>query len=210
MAKMDERTGRRGRGHLRTRMAQGLLALVPLIVTVIVLRFLLQVTSGILLPLIDPWLDHWPAVARALLSLGILLLLIYLLGLVASQVVGRRVLEWGEAVVLKVPFVKAIYSASKQVVAAFQGPGARSFKSVVFIEFPGPGMRAVGFLTGGFSDTDGRAWVTVFVPTTPNPTTGFLQVVPESDVMRTDFTVEEGVKMVMSLGSLMPGRPVRL
>lgn len=207
----DSRALRRGFSHLRTRMAQGLLALVPLIVTFLVLRFLLQVTSGILLPLIDPLVDHWPPFGRALLSLGVLLGLLYLLGLVASQVVGRRVLDLGEAIVLRVPFVKVIYSASKQVVAAFQGPGARSFKSVVFIEFPRPGMRAVGFLTGRLAAGDGgRGWVTVFVPTTPNPTTGFLQVVPESDVVRTDFTIEEGVKMVMSLGALVPDRPVPL
>lgn len=210
MAKSGGTAMRRAWWHLRTRVAQGMLALVPLIVTVVVLRFLLDVMSGILLPLIDPWVDHWPPFARAMLSLAVLLGLLYLLGLVASRVVGRRVLEVGETLVLKVPFVKTIYSASKQVVAAFQGPGARSFKSVVFIEFPRPGMRAVGFQTGRFTDGEGRAWVTVFVPTTPNPTTGFLQMVPEADVTRTDFTVEEGVKMVMSLGALVPQRPVRL
>ena len=205
----DEPHGTRlSRAHFRTRMAQGMLALVPLIITVVVIRFLLDVTSGILLPFIDPAVDHWPRAARVALSLGILLAIIYVLGLVASQVVGRRILGLGEAVVLRVPFVKVIYSASKQVVAAFQGPGAKSFKSVVFIEFPRVGMRAVGFLTGRFTHPDGSVWVTVFVPTTPNPTTGFLQVVAERDVIRTDFTVEEGVKMVMSLGALMPERGV--
>lgn len=191
-------------------MAQGLVALVPLVVTVLVLRFLFNFTSGILLPFIDPAVDHWPFWARALLSLALLLLGIYALGLIASAVVGRRLLDLGEAVLLRVPFVKVIYRASKQVVAAFQGPGARAFKSVVFLEFPRPGMRAVAFQTGRFTASDGREWVTVFIPTTPNPTTGFLQVVPAAEVIRTDFTVEEGVKMIMSLGALMPEREISL
>ena len=134
--------------RLRVRMAQGMVALVPVLVTVVVLRFLLGFTAGILLPLVDPAVDHWPFVARAGLSLALLLLGLYLLGELTSRVVGRRILTLGETVVLKVPFVRTVYRAAKQVMDAFQGPGARAFKSVVYIEFPRPGMRAVGFVTG--------------------------------------------------------------
>lgn len=185
-------------------MASGLVVLIPLVVTVAVIRFLFDFTSGILLPVVDPAVDDWPAGARAALSLGILLVVVYLLGLVATHVVGRRVLALGEGVVLRLPFVKVIYSVSKQVVAAFQGEKSRAFKSVVFIEFPREGMRSVGFSTGQVVMEDGSIWATVFVPTTPNPTTGFLQIVPVDAVVRTDFTVEEGIKMVMSLGALVP------
>ena len=170
-------------------MAQGMVALVPVLVTVVVLRFLLGFTAGILLPLVDPAVDHWPFVARAGLSLALLLLGLYLLGELTSRVVGRRILTLGETVVLKVPFVRTVYRAAKQVMDAFQGPGARAFKSVVYI--------------------DGGRWTTVFVPTTPNPTTGFLQVVREAEVVHTGFTVEEGVKMIMSLGALVPGEDAR-
>jgi uncharacterized membrane protein len=119
-------------------------------------------------------------------------------------VVGRRILGLGERLVLRLPFVKMIYSTSKQVVAAFQGQQRRAFKSVVFIEFPRPGMKAVGFVTGQVRLEDGTAWETVFVPTTPNPTTGFLQLVPAGTAVQTGYTVEEGVKMIMSLGALTP------
>ena len=81
---------------------------------------------------------------------------------------------------------------------------AKAFKSVVFVEFPHPGMRAIGFVTGTVADASGVSWKTVFVPTTPNPTTGFLQIVRSEDLVSTSYTVEEGIKMVMSLGVLMP------
>jgi uncharacterized membrane protein len=190
--------------HFKARMASGLVVLIPLVVTVAVIRFLFNFTSGILLPIVDPAVNTWPPGARAALSFAILIVVIYVLGLVARNIVGRRILQLGESVVLKVPFVKVVYSVSKQVVATFQGEQSRAFKSVVYVEFPRPGMRAVGFLTGEVEMEDGSRWNTVFIPTTPNPTTGFLQVVPVADVVRTDYTVEEGIKMIMSLGALAP------
>ena len=190
--------------HFKARMASGLVVLIPLVVTVAIIRFLFNFTSGILLPIVDPAVDNWPAGARAALSFAILIGVIYLLGLIAANIVGRRALSVGESLVLRVPYVKVIYSVSKQVVAAFQGQQSKAFKSVVFIEFPRPGMRAVGFLTGEVRMEDGSLWNTVFVPTTPNPTTGFLQIVPVQAVVKTDYTVEEGIKMVMSLGALAP------
>lgn len=188
----------------KTRMASGLVVLIPLVITVGVIRFLFDFTSGILLPFIDPALADWPLLARAALSFAILLLVIYLLGALATNIVGRRVLSLGERVVLKLPFVKVVYSVSKQIVAAFQGQGSKAFKSVVFVEFPQPGMRAIGFVTSSMKRPDGSEWSTVFVPTTPNPTTGFLQLVPQESIEQTGFTIEEGIKMVMSLGVLVP------
>jgi uncharacterized membrane protein len=188
----------------KTRMASGLVILIPLVITAAVIRFIFQFTSGILLPFIDPALADWPVLARAALSLAILILVVYLLGALATNIVGRRVLSLGERVVLKLPFVKVVYSVSKQIVAAFQGQGSKAFKSVVFVEFPQPGMRAIGFVTSDVTRSDGSEWSTVFVPTTPNPTTGFLQLVPRASLEQTGYTVEEGVKIVMSLGVLTP------
>jgi uncharacterized membrane protein len=190
--------------RFKTRMASGLVILIPLVITGVVIRFLFMFTSGILLPFIDPALASWPAVARAALSLSILLVVIYVLGSFATNIVGRRILSLGESVVLRLPFVKVVYSISKQVVAAFQGRGSDAFKSVVFVEFPHPGMRSIGFVTGRIVREDGSVWNTVFVPTTPNPTTGFLQLVPQDALVKTGYTVEEGIKMVMSLGVLVP------
>ena len=199
-------------GLFRRRMASGLVALIPIVVTIAVLRFLFTFTASILLPLVDPATEAWPPAARAALSVAILLLVIYVLGALATNFVGRRILGFGESVVLRLPFVKVVYSASKQVVAAFERREARAFKSVVYLEFPRPGMRALGFVTGKVSDAAGTTWTTVFVPTTPNPTTGFLQLVPQEELVPTGYTVEEGIKMVMSLGVLVPdaGIPAQL
>lgn len=185
-------------------MASGLVVLIPLVVTIGVIRFLFGFTSGILLPIVDPAVADWPPLWRAVLSLGVLVLGLYLLGEIAHHVVGRRVLALGEGIVMRVPLVKVVYSASKQVVAAFQGRGTRAFQSVVYLEFPREGMRAIGFVTSTTRREDGDLWSTVFIPTTPNPTTGFLQLVRENDLIRTTYTVEEGIKMVMSLGVLVP------
>ena len=198
--------------RLTTRMAAGIVALIPVVVTVAVLRFVFNLTAGILLPVVEPIVGTWSPLARGALSLGLLLVAVYLLGELATNVVGRRVLSLVEDIVLRVPFVKVVYSASKQVVTAFQGRGARAFKSVVFIDFPHPGMRSVGFVTSSFRRADGSDWSTVFVPTTPNPTTGFLQILPSHELETTTMTVEEGIKVVMSLGVLMTesvpeGRP---
>jgi uncharacterized membrane protein len=190
--------------HFKTRIASGLVVLIPLVITLAVIRFLFDFTSGILLPVIDPAVEDWPALARAGLSLLILVVVVYLLGALATNIVGRRVLSIGEGVVLRLPFVKVVYSISKQVVAAFQGQGSQAFKAVVFVEFPQPGMRAVGFVTSRMTREDGSVWNTVFVPTTPNPTTGFLQLIPQERLEQTGYTVEEGIKMVMSLGVLVP------
>lgn len=190
--------------RIRRRIASGVAALVPIVVTIAVLRFVFGLTSSILLPFLGPAVEAWHPLARAALSLGILVVLVYLLGELAANLVGRRILGMGESLVLRVPFVKVVYSASKQVAAAFERRQARPFKAVVFVEFPGPGLKAVGFVTGEIADDSGTVWSTIFVPTTPNPTTGFLQIVRNDDLVHTGYSVEDGIKMVMSLGVLMP------
>lgn len=190
--------------RLRSRMTSGVVALVPLAITVYVLRVLFGLTAGIFLPFIDPAVEDWPWLWRAGLSLAVLIAFIYFLGELATNLVGRRILQIGESALMRVPIVKVVYRASKQVVNAFQRPNSKAFKEVVFVEFPRPGTRAVGFLTSTFTGEDGGTWHTVFVPTTPNPTTGFLQFLPADQVTHTEFTVEEAFKMVMSLGVLQP------
>lgn len=191
-------------GRFATRMASGIFALIPIIVTFLVLRFVFNASAGILLPIVEAAAGSWPPPARAALALAILLVGVYMLGEVAAHVVGRRVLAIAEDVVLRLPFVKVIYSISKQVVSAFQGQGTKAFKSVVYVDFPHPGLKSVAFVTSDFTKPDGSAWSTVFVPTTPNPTTGFLQIVRRDDLERTEMSVEEGIKMIMSLGVLRP------
>jgi uncharacterized membrane protein len=193
-------------GRIRSRLVSGVAALVPLFITIFVLRALFGFTAGILLPILDPAIDHWPAAAKIALSLVVLLLTVYALGELTAHMVGRRIISLAEEILLRVPVVRVIYKASRQVVSAFERKDRSAFRSVVMVEFPRPGMRSIGFITSSFESSDGSSWNTVFVPTTPNPTTGFLQILRASEVVATDFTVEEAFQMVMSLGVLSPGR----
>ena len=194
-------------GRFATRMASGIVALIPILITFAVLRWVFNITAGILLPVIDDVVGGWPPLAEAALAVLILLALVYLLGEIAAHVVGRRILALVEALVLRLPLVKTIYSVSKQVVGAFQGQGSKAFKSVAYVDFPHPGLKSVAFVTSDFVKPDGSEWSTIFIPTTPNPTTGFLQIVERGKLERTGMTVEEGIKMIMSLGVLKPDGP---
>lgn len=189
--------------HIRRRLAAGVVVLIPLGITIFALRFLFTAFTGLLQPVLDPLIGELPFWARALLSLGTLVAILLIVGQVATNVLGRRAISVFERVVLRIPVVRPIYQATKQVVDAFSTPKA-GFQSVVMIEFPRPGLKAIGFLTNTLQGEDGHSWSTVFIPTTPNPTTGFLQVVRTAETTRLDWTVEDAVKTIMSLGVLSP------
>jgi uncharacterized membrane protein len=193
-------------GRIRSRLVSGVAVIVPLFITVFILRALFGFTARILLSILGPAVEHWPVGARIALSAVILFLVVYALGELAAHVVGRRVISLAEAILLRVPLVRVIYKASQQVVSSLEGKERSAFRSVVLVEFPHPGLRSIGFVTSRFEKPDGSAWSTVFVPSAPNPTTGFLQILPTSSVIPTEFTVEEAFQMVMSLGVLSPGR----
>lgn len=193
-------------GRFRARMVSGIAVLVPLFITLWVLKALFGFTVGMVLPVLGPAVDHLPPMVRVALSAALLLLWVYALGELAAHVVGRRILSFGDALLLRVPVVRVVYRVSRQVVSSFQRQDQSPFKSVVLVEFPRKGMRSVAFVTSTVPRPDGSEWKTVFIPTTPNPTTGFLQILPASDVTPTDFTVEEAFQMVMSLGVLSPVR----
>lgn len=208
----------RVRNNVRNRMVSGVLLLVPFGVTLLVMRWLFRWLAGFLQPTVMRLASALPAghflrstptayleVGVAALSVVILLGLLYLMGVIGHFVVGRKVIGLGEMIVLRIPLVRTIYTATKQVMEAVSLPDRAAFKSVVLIQFPHPGMRAVGFLTGYLQDSEGRKYCKVFLPTTPNPTTGFFEVVPAEDVTITDMPIEEAFKMVISGGIISPG-----
>lgn len=126
------------------------------------------------------------------------------MGIVTGRVLGQRFLNWGESFILRIPIIKTIYSAAKQVVDALSVPNRKSFKSVVVIEYPRPGIKVVGFLTGVTTDEAGVQWCRIFIPMSPLPTSGFLHLVPASEVRIADLTVEEAFKMLISGGVIAP------
>ncbi len=192
-------------GFLRTRFVTGLFVSFPLVVTLFFGRFLFD--------LIDRWADPIsrrlfdrpiPGFGAAVFIVGV-----FLLGVLAHNVIGRRVLQFGERLFARIPVLRAVYTGTREVTRAFAGNRAKSFRRVVLVPFPTEGVWAVAFVTTEFEDTtpDGpRRVIAVFLPTTPNPTTGFFLVYPEASVRATDMSVEEAIRMVISGGLVAAGQ----
>lgn len=191
---------------LRAHLLSGLLVMVPLWITYVVVTTVFQTMASVLKPLIRllPWALSDTAVF--VLSVLAFILVLLVVGMVASWVVGRRMLRWGESLILKIPMIKTIYAAAKQVMDAISLPNKKAFKSVVLIEYPRVGLRTLAFVTGLTTTQDGRVCCRVFVPTTPNPTGGFLLFVPVEDVLVTDITVELALKIIISGGFIAPDK----
>jgi len=192
--------------HLRKYCLAGLLTVLPLLITLIVLRFLFQLIGGLFSPVLGELFPDTPIWLKYLILISAVFLLLYFLGLLSSHFVGRWF--WGqvESILLKIPLLRIVYRASREVVRVFSGPEKGTFREVVIVEFPRPGMKAVGFLTGSLQDELGKLYYKIFIPTTPNPTTGFLEIVEQSSVVRSSLTIEEGISVIMSGGILGPER----
>lgn len=142
------------------------------------------------------------------LGLVVLVLIVIGVGWAAQQAVGRELITIGRNWLKRFPLTRTVYGAASQIVEQIIGEDRRFFKSCVLVEYPRPGCWAVGFLTseaaGEISDAASEDSVAVFLPTTPNPTSGFLAFLPRSQVRRLDMTVEEGFKLVVSAGAVTP------
>lgn len=143
----------------------------------------------------------------SLLALVLAAALITTVGVAAQYYIGRRMLEWLDTAMMNVPVANKFYGAIKQVNEAFSG-NKNSFKTVVLVEFPREGMYSVGFLTSEqhaeVQQKTHEQVVAVFIPTTPNPTSGFLVLVPKDKVTKLDMSVADGIKYIVSLGSIAP------
>ena len=198
---------KRFKNTVRNRMISGLLVLVPLGITVVVLELLFSWTAGFFSPIIAVLLpEDINQFYVKLISIAVFVILIYVVGVITAAVIGKRFLTLGEWALMKIPIVKSIYSASKQVVEAVSLPSKAAFKAVVIVEFPRQGMKAIGFLTGQMKDERGDVLYKIFIPTTPNPTSGFLEMVRPEETVITDMPMEEAFKMIMSGGIISPER----
>lgn len=191
----------------------GLLVIVPLWITFLVLRAVFSAMAVVVEPVLQaiPITEvvpvFWREDAIFFASVLIFAALVYFVGWVTTYVMGRRMVSLGETVIMRIPVVKSIYSAAKQVVDTFSMSSKKAtFKSVVLVEFPRVGLFAIAFVTGTIRDQSGRRLYKVFIPTSPNPTTGFLAILEEQDVRGTDVSVEDGLKMIVSGGVISPER----
>jgi len=147
----------------------------------------------------------------SLLAIVVAVGLVTLIGLLARYYMGKRMIAWADSVMLRVPVLNKIYGTIKQIDEAFTSSKKSSFKTVVLIEYPRAGVFSVGFITSDRADEieskTGKKCVPVFVPTTPIPTGGFLIFVPETEVIKLDLSVADGLKYIISMGALSSDPP---
>ncbi len=192
--------------HLRTKIFAGILVVLPLGITFLVLKFVFNTLDSILDPLI-PNIDislfhrvyHLPGIG--IISFFVLL---YLIGLITTNVLGRELISWGDRLFKTIPVVKNIYTSSKQLTDAFSATKRGSFRQAVFVEFPQEGNYVLGFVTNELIDLQRQTKVTVFVPTAFVPPQGFLLFLPKEKILPAQLTIEEAIKAIMSVGIVTP------
>lgn len=189
--------------HLKTFIFRGFLAIIPLALSYFVLRFLYLAVDQRVARLIEGWLGF------NIPGLGIVLVLVilYLLGLAASNWAGRGFFAVIERISTRIPVIKTIYQLGKQIGAAIALPEKQAFKKVVMVEHFRPGVWSVGFVTGHVADAkSGERLLKLFIPQGPNPTSGFMVVVKEAQVRELDWSVAEAMNTVISGGLSGPER----
>ncbi|MDP2730225.1 MAG: DUF502 domain-containing protein [Dehalococcoidales bacterium] len=182
--------------QLRNKFLVGIIVVVPLSATIWILTWIFNSIDSILQPIIRVvWNQPVPGV-----GFGIAILLILLAGIIASNVIGKKFITLGEGLLDKLPLVKQLYRGIKQILVSFTAPYGTGFMQVVFIEFPRKGMQCLGFITNQFYTKSGERLFTVFIPTSPNPTSGFLEIVREEEIVRTSIPVEDALGVIVSAG----------
>jgi uncharacterized membrane protein len=190
-------------GFVRRNLLTGILAITPVVFTVWVLWKIYGLIAGFLRPLLSrlPYVsDHYPEFALTLLGIAAFLPLLVLLGLFTRNLVGRAFFGFVDRAFDRIPLVKGLFATFKQIAGVIGKDKGRSFKKVVLVTFPGPGSEALAFVT---RDEPDSGLVAVFLPTTPNPTSGFLLLVRREEVRSVSLTVEEAIKLVVSGGAIM-------
>jgi uncharacterized membrane protein len=201
---------------IKRNLTAGLLAAIPLWVTWLVIAFVL----GLAIDMVGPFIEWMVALVQPesprlvevlssftfqnLVSVLVALVILYWLGWLTNNFLGRRLMIVFDTVLEKMPFVGKVYGGTKRVIEAFQSKPEKA-QQVVLIEYPHPGMKTVGLVTRTLTDTtSGQLLLAVYVPTTPNPTSGFLEIVPAESATPTDWSVNDALTFVVSGGSVGP------
>jgi len=188
--------------NIRNKLIAGLFVIGPLGLTLLVLKWIFNFFDSFLGPILRSYFDWYVP------GMGILLtiIVVYLIGLLASNFIGRKSLSALEKLLFKIPIVKNVYSTAKGIFEAVSYPSRGNFKKVVFIQYPRNGLWTLAFVTNSMMSDDGKEFYSVFVPSTPNPTTGYVLFVPQNDVSDASFTVEQGIKLLISGGMITPDK----
>ncbi len=189
--------------NIRTKTLTGVVVLVPIVVTFLVLRLVFRWLDGLAQPLIQQLFQTQGHIS----GLGIVLtiILIWISGLIANNVFGRRLIGLGHTFLERLPLIGNIYSPVKQFIEKIAMPQTTGFRQVVLAEYPSDGRWIVGFATGEVQlDDQGTIGQCVFVPTSPNPVTGWMVIFPPEKVRKTSMSVEAAMQLIVSAGVVIP------
>ena len=203
-------------GRVRQYILAGVLTIIPLWVTWLVFRLIFSSLVGLGGPFAQGVAgavrapDAFPGILlqvpwlQSLLAVVSTLAVFYMIGWIATRVIGHRMIAAMESLIARIPLAQTTYGATKKLLAALQSK-PEGVERVVFVEFPTAGMKVVGLVTRTFRDiATGRELAAVFVPTSPNPTSGYLEIIPVESLVSTDWSIDEAIAFVMSGGTVAP------
>jgi uncharacterized membrane protein len=212
---MSDETTSKSKSHLRVHFLTGLAVGAPVVLTLWLIWSAIMMIDGWVLPLLPKGLVPVDSLMRIIPGFGVLAFFVatIILGILAKGLLGRTFMRIGEATVSRIPLVRTVYSSIKQIVDTVVGQDGPKFERACLVQYPRPGMWAVAFISTkakGEIDAklnDGETMLSLFMPTTPNPTSGFLLFVKQSDVVMLDMGVDDAVKLVISAGLVYPSPP---
>jgi uncharacterized membrane protein len=184
----------------------GLATIVPVALTVYVLQVVLKITitlGGKVSEPLKQFVDvTFPGfnLLSSIIGLIVVILALILIGALARNVLGKRVVTWLESIFKNIPLIGMIYTTTKQIMESISGGGSHSFEKVVYIEYPRKNIWTLGFVTSESTNQSNEEFYHLFVPTTPNPTSGFFLIIPKEDTSDAGVNVEEGFRMIVSSG----------
>ena len=203
--------------HIRRRLLAGLLIIVPFGITLFVAATLFGFLEGLIQPFLKQvytlpiWNEFFDEnvqpqpIVRMVMTVLLAVIMLYVLGVVSTTYIVAKVYSGGERLVMRIPVMKSVYGLTKQITDLVMTKDAGAFKKLVMIEYPRKGSYALAFMTGQTQFVgDPNRYINLFLPTTPNPTSGYMLILPEEEVWSVNMSIEEGIKMIISGGVITP------
>lgn len=200
---------------IRNNMIMGLILIIPIAVTGFIVNFLFKTTTKWVINFVPkPLLDQYPAILFQAAALVIVLVVLFFIGLLTRNFFGKRLYQFGDMILGRIPFINKIYLSIRQISESIVDQSQTMFKEVVIIEYPRKGLYSVGFVTASvpkylsdlaMRDEPGKELVAVFIATAPNPTSGFFVFIPKSEVVVIPLSVADAMRLVVSAGAVYPG-----
>lgn len=186
------------KAKIRRQFLTGIIVFVPVALAIWLFVWFVRFVDA----LVQPVLEYF--VGYTVPGIGFLVagIIIYVIGLIALSFIGKTLLGWGDSVLSKIPMFSLVYRSIKQIMESFAKPDKSKFKRVVIIEYPRKGMKTIALVTKELVDESGEKIVHIFVPTSPNPMSGYFEIMKEEDVTDTDLTIENAMKLVISCGAV--------